>query len=345
MLFLLMLACSEGPEASAAPEAGPPPALVEVATVSDGALTETWTTIGDVIALKEAELAAAAAGPLTGVYVRIGDRVTKGQVLLEVDRALAAAQSRRAAADARAAKAEARAAETQLERYRQVDDGVLAPVEVDNFQAQAAAAIARAEALDAAAQESAELLRRHRLQAPFDGVITDRIVGPGDWVSAGQRAFAMLSDDLLEVRVEVEGETARRLTPGDTVQLGATSGTIITIVPALRTDSRTRLVRIKPHENAGLLPGQAIDVAFPLRWEGEGVLIPRDALVRSRGGDQVMRVIDGQAIAKPITVIATSNETLLISAAEVAAGDTVVVRGNERLRPGQAVTVKGGETH
>ena len=84
-LALWLTACSGSNDAPRSPSA----ALVRVASVQAGSLTESWHTVGEVRALEQAALAVGADGPVARVLVREGDRVATGDLLLELDLSLA----------------------------------------------------------------------------------------------------------------------------------------------------------------------------------------------------------------------------------------------------------------
>ena len=347
MLLLLALACAADPTPTAA---APPPALVRVAEVKAGELASAWQSPAEVVALQSAELAAAVSGPVSAVNVREGERVVKGAVLLEVEASLAAAQARSAKAAAAQARAELAQAEAQLSRAKQVTAGVLAPIELETLTLQVTALTARVEALDAAAQEAAVTLERHRVRAPFAGVITRRDADAGDWVAPGQVVLGILSDTDLELRAQLPKELLPQAPAGAAVSvlsrdsLGASvesAGTVVATVPALDPTTRTALVRVRPDGVAALSPGSSVELRLPVRWSADAaLLLPRDALVLSAGEDRVMRVVDGKAEAVAVKVLVSGEDEVLVAPDPLAAGDVVIVRGNERVRPGQAVTVQ-----
>ena len=260
-----------------------------------------------------------------------------------VDRALASARhSAAAAAEAEAAEQLAQARRV-LDRMERVQTGVLAPSELEDARSRVAALTARHSALAAATREAAAQLGRHAVRAPFAGLVTARHVDPGDWVTPGQPVLDVVSVDAVEVRVSVSRELAAHATAGDSVKIkgeGEVSGLVAGIVPALDPGSRTGLVRVTPSEPAPwLVPGVAVQVTFPVERGADGTVVPRDALVLGPAGNRVVRVVDGKAEPVDVQVVASTPDAALVTGVDV--GDTVVIRGNERLRPGQAVTTGG----
>jgi RND family efflux transporter MFP subunit len=341
LLSLLLLACSSSSDApaSATPSADRS-ALVEVGTVRQGSLADTWTLTGELRALERAELAAGASGAVDSVRVREGDEVTAGTLLLEVDSRLALAELSSAKAAVQRAEATVAQLARTVERVGRVGDQVLGAEEID--QAETALAVARADRESARAQAelAAARLARHRVRAPFPGVVARRIVDPGDWVDPGEPVLDLVRLDGVEVRIDAPLAVATQLRKDDTVQLPGTTGTVLGVVPALDPTSRTSRIRIRPDGPLeGFLPGSPVEVQLALE-RSDGVVVPRDALVTGPTETRVFKVVEGQARSVVVTPLTRTASEVLVATDDLAAGDTVVVRGNERLRPDQPVRIR-----
>jgi RND family efflux transporter MFP subunit len=351
----LAMACSDpSPPAQANVRAGkpdgppgaqaPPPAAVELAAAEDGSLSDTWTFLGRVEAAQSAELAAAVSGHVLAVKAREGVRVKANQVLLTLDSAKIRAELTAARAREQGLVAELELAERQLERVSKLEYPTISEPERERFQLGASNVKAQLAVQRADIQRLQVELARHTIQAPFAGVISSRHVDPGAWVNVGQAVLGLISLDDLEVHVDVSAELGSRLEVGQTAKLaGATpvDAEIAGIVGALDTDTRTMRVRLLPKERPGwLLSGMAVDVQFAVTLGGEGVLVPRDAVIRGPVSARVIKAVDGKAVPIDVTVVATTEERVLVRGEGLAAEDHVVVRGNERLRPGQPLQVK-----
>jgi multidrug efflux pump subunit AcrA (membrane-fusion protein) len=75
------------------------------------------------------------------------------------------------------------------------------------------------------------------------------------------------------------------------------------------------------------------------RSEEGALVVPRDALVYGIAKIQVVKSLDGVAEPLPIEILARGRDDVLIRAEGLAAGDSVVTRGNERVLPGQPLIV------
>jgi RND family efflux transporter MFP subunit len=313
--------------------------------VRSGSIEAEWSFLGDVSALQHARLAAGASGEVRRVLVRVGDYVKRGDLLVEVDPSLAAARMRAASASKQAGAAQLERAQRDAERLSVAGPDIAAAAEIEQATSERKRAVAERGRLKAAEAEARAELGRHRVTAPFDGVVATRRVDPGDWVDPGVEVIEVIDVRDVEVLASVPPDVARYLSVGDKATFErrneTTPATIRGIVPALDAESRTVRLRLVPDEpTTWLLPGAAVDVRLTIeRGEEGGLVVPRDALVYGIASIQVVKSVDGKAEPLPIEILARGREEVLIRADGLAVGDTVVTRGNERVFPGQPLIV------
>jgi RND family efflux transporter MFP subunit len=322
------------------------PALVEVSKVHRGELSDRWSFMGNVRALMQAELAAGAEGEARRVRVREGDRVAKGQLLLQVDDRVVRARLMAARAQLREAREQQAQAERELKRFSKLTKQARSELELERTASRVRLAAARFAVLQAQIAQVRAELAQHRVVAPFAGVVTKRHVDPGDWVKRGQRALDLVSSQQLEVLVDVSPKLLRFVKVGDDARVSANDGTQVKatvrgVVGVLDPVARTAKIRLAP-KKAALRSGAAVQVSFAIRHRGEGVVVPRDALLTGPVSTRVIKVVSGRATPVTVEVLATARARALVlpsKAASLRVGDRIVVRGNERLRPGQSVRV------
>jgi len=341
-------ACSPG--APAAEKSGGPPApLVRLDDVRAGSLRTTLRFPGEVRAGARSRLASGADGAVRDVAVEVGDPVRAGQVLLRVDARLPRARLDVARAELERAKREAELARMERDRLEQLDPGTVSDLELEQKRTAASVAAATEAAAEATVAEREADLAQFVVRSPYDGVVAGRRVDPGTWVQPGDPVLDLVTTDGLEIIVEGSRALAGRIEPGHraTIQTpaGAASGRVTGIVPALDPVSRTFPIRVVPEavpEDApagALVPGDAVDVAFEVELDASGMLVSTDALLESPDETRVFEVEDGMTMLRTVEVLGRSGDSALVRGEGLSAGDRVVVRGNERLRPGQAVRV------
>lgn len=343
-VFLSLTAC--GGEEAEEERRGPPPARVEVAEVRTESLRVERRYLGEVRSLENAVIGASAAGEVVAVLVREGERVAAGDVLVRVD----AATRRASLASVRAARdqitEELSQAQRETERLQGAGPNIVAGVEIERSASQVTALRAQLARAEAQLRESRQALAEHRVVAAFPGVVSRRIVSVGDYVNIGEAMMELVSTDRAEVLVRVEPALLASVERGMSVTIegggSRAGGRIDGIVPALEARTRTAQLRISAVEEATwLLAGSAVDVTITIeRAAGEGEwVVPRDALVYGVAGARVFVVREGNAVSLDVEIVEQSDALVLVRA-ELRGDDTVVTRGNDRLRPGQGVTLQ-----
>jgi len=335
-------ACESDDAKAEGPPKASPPAPVVTATLKAQQLVVERRYLGEVRALADAALTVGEPGPVARVLVREGDRVEEGQVLLEIDDRLARAQLGEAAATRKSLAVEKAFAEHRVKVFeRLVEEDAGSPGEVDEQRTQARALQARQAAAGASVQAQAERVQRHRIVAPFAGVVSRRHVDPGDWLDPGESALEVVSEGRVEVQVRVPPALVEEEGSIVDVKLAvgqrSTRGGVVAMVGALDPETRTALLRVSPEEaEPWLRPNAPATVVFSVKQTG-GWVVPRDALVYGVQKVRLVRVVDGQAKPLEVEVLAEHGGEALVRGEGLAAGVAVVTRGNERLRPDQPV--------
>lgn len=326
-------------EAKAAPER---PAPVVLSKVTSGPLWMEQPYYAELRAVTDAELTAGEPGRVTKVMVREGDRVRRGDVLLTMDAGLVRAEARRAVAEKAQTAAELEQAKRDAKRFEELGkETVVSTTEVESKVSRAQAMEAERQGKEAQISVMRERLQRHRIVAPFDGVIAKRLVDPGDWLDAGRAALALVTDNRVEVFVRVPPELLDRAGDLSKVDVRVEKNgrsvpvEVVGQVNVLEQTTRTALLRLRTKEAASWLrAGDTVNAVFRVAISG-GVVVPRDALVQGVAETRVMKVVDNKAVSVIVKVLAQSGSRALVTAPELALGNAVVTRGNERLRPGQ----------
>ncbi|MGB1208215.1 MAG: efflux RND transporter periplasmic adaptor subunit, partial [Paracoccaceae bacterium] len=118
--------------------------------------------------------------------------------------------------------------------------------------------------------------------------------------------------------------------------------TLRAILPTEFTSTRTRPVRFDlTGDTATTAVGQAVTLDLPVSAPRDMLVVPKDALVQAGGGWRVFVNDDGKASPRSVTIGAAIGDSFAVLSG-LAPGDEVVVRGNERLRPGQAISTGRG---
>ena len=273
-----------------------------------------------------------------------GTRVAQGAVVARLDDARERAEL--VAREAEVARLASRVAYLEKERRRLARlarSDSAAQTQLDQVSADLDQARAERRAAEARRDQARLALQRRTLRAPFAGVVSERLRRPGEWAPAGEAVVLLSAPVPLELVAAVPPGSARLLTPGRILPVRADDweGQVAVAAVDARADETSALVTVIARlEDAPLLPGQPARLWVPTAPERERLAVPRDALVLRGGGAAVFVVAeDGSARRVPVRLGPAQEAWIAVSGEGLAAGDRVVVRGGERLRPGQKVRI------
>jgi RND family efflux transporter MFP subunit len=332
-------------------------APVSVARVEHVAPQADWVLPGTVLARRSALLSVEVAGVVAALGVDDGDAVRAGDVLLRLrDRPQALALDA-ARADLRRAQAATELAAVQERRQASLLAQRMTPEDShDQARAQHRQALADTAAARARVALLEDELARHALKAPFDGVIARKRTELGAWVRPGDGVLELVETGALRVEFALPQASFGAVHAGTPVALlfDAVPGPplaaqVSQLIPVGQEAARSFRVRIElPNPDRRYAPGMSADVTLPTSADDRPVAtVPADALVRRPDGGAVVWAVRGegealQAAPVPVQPGRALGDRVELQGSELPAGTRVVVHGNERLRPGQALRIVGG---
>lgn len=338
---------------------------------------------GDLQALIESSIFARVDGYLSKRLVDIGDRVKAGQPLAEIetpelDQQLSQARATLAQSEAaleqdRAALVQAHAnlklAKTTLDRWKRLtDSGVFSKQDTDEKQAAFEVGAAQVEAAQAninAAQKSVDANRANlkrleelksfaRITAPFDGLITYRVIDVGTLINAGnsgpnREIFRVAQIHTIRIFVNVPQTYAGLVHAGQTAELRVQelpgqvfSATVKGSTNSVDTTARTMLtVLLTANPRGVLLPGMYAQVKFSFAGNASALLVPGDSLMLGREGPQIAVVGPDNVVHLRKIHIAHDYGAELEVDSGVSAGELVVMNPNDSVRENAMVDVRG----
>jgi RND family efflux transporter MFP subunit len=369
LLMSAALAGCSTPRAAAAPVGTVEPIAVTVAPVVMADVASAIDSGGVVQARTTATIAARILAPVREVRVSPGDRVREGQTLIVLagDDLAAGARAARSAALAAeqgswAAAAELQGAEAGLALARASHDRVAGlqarrsatAQELDDATAALRSAEARVSGASARALQAASAVESARaasdqasttesfttIAAPFDGMVTGKMVEPGNMASPGMPLLRL--EDTRGFRLELRVDESRigLIRNGDSVPISlgtgtaSITGTVVEVSRAVDADARAFLVKIALPDAPGLRSGEFGKARFggtPRR----ALTIPSSAIVR-RGQLTSVFVID-KGVAGVRLVNLRGSEVL----AGLTESDVVVLSPPAGVTDGRRVSVGG----
>ena len=327
---------------------GPPPVPVRVASVIQDTVSEQITLVGTTEPIARSKVAAEISGLVEAYPVREGDFVEKGQVLVR----LRSNDLKLRLKSAEAAKEKVRAnlvfAEKELTRYSKLKDtDSIAASKYDEalYQEQSLQQeLLRAEAEIELLKDD---IKKMTVGAPFSGFVAQEHTQVGEWLPTGaQGVVTLVNLEHVRITVDVPERYVVQLVPESPVRVLVASlsnepfvGKISAILPEGDANARTFPVHVTlANPDLKIRSGMEAKATFSLGTTKDALLVPKDAIVTA--GESRLVYMVGSSTAQPVNVqvIGYYDGNVAVEGS-LKPGDSVVIRGNERLRPGQVVEI------
>lgn len=335
--------------AAAQEKGGPPPALVAVSGIREGTITPRTEFVGTVYYPEVSEVSSEVSGIAVKVSFDEGQRVRRGNVLVRLDADLLEKTLASTRALYGQTLAELEKANLDLKRIEKLyREESIAEQVYDENRFRVKSLEKKGDSLKADVERLEVEYAKKTVRAPFDGVVLKKHIDRGEWLSPGAPVATLARDDTMDVVVEVPGDVLPFVRKGGKVDVRTAGkeiqGKITAIVPRGDTATRTFPVKIEVKNRYSLIEGMEARVGIPSGEKEKALLVPRDALVTAMGQIVVFTVVDAKAKMVPVTVARYVGKEVAVRASELRAGMEVLIKGNERIRDGQPVSVrKDGE--
>lgn len=322
-----------------------PPANVRVSKASVQMLAPQTLVPGTVVSRNDAKLAAEVNGRLIEI-VDIGTVVAKGDMVAKIEDTPIRLRRDELKAEVGRALARLSFLENEEQRYVQLaESNLTAATKLEETRSDRDVSRGDLQVAKSRLAQIEDQLSRTSINAPFGGIVVQRLMMPGERVDSGDNVVRMLDQQHLEVIARAPLEYFLFVQPGQQLELrtGATiaSGTVRTVVAVGSENTHQFELRLDIESNRFPV-GQTLRVSVPTSNQRQALVIPRDALVLRPESVSVF-VIDGDQKAKQIMVTTGIGQGDQIEVhGDLVDGDTVIIRGNERLQDGQAVSIMQG---
>lgn len=383
---LLAAGCS-GDTTSAAAPAEPAPVTIRVAQVQSRNIDRFLRVTGSLAADEQADVAAETGGRVIGTPVERGTRVSAGAVLIRISATEADASLREA--DANAAQLEARVglaagqafdavkvpdvlnakaaldwAEADFNRIKALlDQKVVSQAEYDQRLTQVQAARQQYQTAQNTAQQSFRSLQAARarvdlarksaadtvVRAPFNGIVAERLVSTGDYVSRGMKVATVVRIDPVRVELTVPEQYLSQVKAGQHVRLSvdAYPGEVFTasvrfVSPALKPDQRALTVEaIASNADGRLKPGLFVTALLQQPAPAPALLVPSSSVETVAGTSRVYVIAVDHTVEERIVTLGEKVGDQLEIATGIKAGERVAVNPRGKLADGIRIQLEG----
>lgn len=339
--IVLVLVNREPATAQTAQE-GPPRTPVKVETAVSRPMSSHAVAPGTVISLHDARISAEVAGRLEWI-VDVGDELESGDVIARIDDSTLQLQLQDDMATIRRTQASVDYLKQQLARFEQLaSEHNAAKDQIDDSRSQLTMAGQDLIQAQVARDRTLDLIRRSEIRAPFSGQVVERLRQAGEFLSVGGEVIRLVDTRNIEVRAQAPITVAPYLYDGQDVEIidGTRSvpSKIRRVIPV--GDARSRLIEVRIDiDDPTLVIGAPVRVSLPQSEPMNVVAVPRDALILRQDNTYLFKVNDEGTVEQINVQTGIGNGAYIEVRGNVFDGDQVVVRGGERLQPGQPVTV------
>jgi RND family efflux transporter MFP subunit len=379
-------ACGSARTSAAAPPE-PAPVAVRAVEVQSQPIDRFLRVTGSLVADEQADVAAETAGRVIGTPVERGTHVSAGTVLIRVSATEADASLREA--EANAAQLEARLglsarqdfdplkvpdvlnakasldwAEADFARIKALlDQKVVSQAEYDQKLTQVQAARQQYRTAQNGAQQSYRSLQAARarvdlarksaadtvVRAPFSGIVAERLVGTGDYVSKGMKVATVVRIDPVRVELTVPEQYLSQVKTGQPVRLtvdaypGETFHAKVRFVsPALKTNQRALTVEaVADNKDGRLKPGLFATALLQQPSPAPAMLVPAAAVETVAGTSRVYAIAADHKVEERIVTLGEKVGDRVEISSGVKPGERVVADPRGNLADGVRVQIEG----
>lgn len=386
VLAALVSAACGGERTSAATPSEPAPVAVHAATVQRQSIDRFLRVTGSLSADEKADVAAEVGGRVIGTPVERGTHVSAGTVLIrlsatEADASLREAEANAAQLEARLglaagqpfdvarvpdvlnAKAALDWAESDFNRIKSLlDQKVVSQAEYDQKLTQVNSARQQYQLAQNVAQQSYRGLQAARarvdlarktaadtaVRAPFTGIVAERIVGTGDFVSRGTKVATVVRIDPVRVELTVPEQYLSQISTGQVVRLTVDAypnevftATVRFVSPALKSDQRALTVEaVAPNPDGRLKPGLFATALLQQPSPAPALLVPASAVETVAGTSRVYVIGAGDKAEERIVTLGEKLGDRVELASGVKGGEKVASDPRGKLTDGTRLQVE-----
>ncbi len=325
---------------SLAQQGGPSP--VKVATVE----LIKMSPVRKVPAMVQAKVIATIKAESKGVVnelLDIGSFVTKGAVLAELTDTQSKLRSQELQDAVKSSKARYQFFKAEKARLADlVAKNLISKTELEQNQSDFLSAQSELAQSQSRLNQYKDQITKLTIVAPYDGYVLQQLTQVGALVNSGDSIVEFMQADNLDVTVFVPFKYKTQIKNQAVWKVQTEQGkqydaVISKFTPAAVGNSHTVEVHLNL-SNVNLWSGEPVNVIVPTQTPREVVAVPRDALVIRRSGTYVYTVIDAKAVKVDVQTGMASGEMIEVTG-DLKVGQTIIIRGNERIRPGSEVNV------
>jgi RND family efflux transporter MFP subunit len=340
-----------------------PPMTVDLVSPTRAKVAQQLIVVGNLIGEQTVAVVPKAAGRLDEVYVKLGDRVGRGQRIAKIEDSEIREQVKQAEAAFEVARASIRQreadlkfAETNLNRSKELFGRQLLPKQtLDDADARYQAAVAQLELTRAQLTQSQSRLEELRITlantiiaSPVNGFVARRAADAGAYVSQMAPVADVVDISTVRLVANVVEKDLRRIEQGEPARIEVDafpgesfSGRVARVAPVLDPATRTAQIEVEiPNPGNRLKPGMYARVGLTIEERANALVVPPNAVVDQDGQRGVFVARNNAAAFKPVEIgIEEAAHIEIVKG--ITESDRVITTGAGALRDGDRIILPG----
>jgi membrane fusion protein, multidrug efflux system len=334
-LMFSVLNAAETPQAS----------LVETSTLKMTEVNDLQEFIGTVNFDKKSNIASQSSGIAKKINFEVGQKVNKGDILVQIDSDILDAQINAATSSVNMYKVQLKNTKKNYDRYKvliekkSIAQKVFDDAKLDYDVANESLISSQAKLNELKIQKSKKVIR-----APFSGIIVEKNINIKEWLNQGTAVATIVNTQEIELVFNLPLSFISGLNNGDIYDVEIANQTIkarlYAAIPSGDKLTRTFPVRFKANvKDMFIFDGASAKIKFAKESKSQALSINRDAVIKRFNMDVVFAVVDEKAVMIPVKVIAYTGMSAAIDGKGLVDGMSIVTKGNERVFPDMPVKV------
>lgn len=322
------------------------PSIVETTKLVKGEVNPLQEFVGTLKFDRNSVLAAQNSGVVKSINFEVGDIVKKGKTLVVIDSDLLKAQINALEAKLKAGKDNLNNSSKDYERYKKLlESKTISQKEYDDALLKRDISSNNLTELEANLKELEIQNSKKSIKAPFAGIVVKKSVNLGEWVNSGTPVASIIDTSKAEITFNIPLNVYEGLKKGEDYDVVVGEKIIKAKLNAAipQGDKLTRTFPIKFKADVSdsfVFDGQEVKVNLSKNAITQGLLLPRDAVIK-RFGQNVIFSIDDKMIAQmiPVQIVGYVEKLVAVKAQGLVPGMDIVSKGNERVFPNSPVKI------
>lgn len=319
--------------------------LVEVETLKMQEVNDLQEFVGTINFDKKSKIASQSSGVAKIINFEVGQRVKKGDILVQIDSDVLDSQIKAATSSVNTYDVQLENAKKNYERYKALlEKKSIAQKIFDDSKLEYDVAVENLNSAKAKLNELNIQKSKKIISAAFDGVIVEKNINLGEWLNQGTQIATLVNTNEIEILFNLPISFISGLQIGENYKVEISDkfidAKLFAAIPSGDKLTRTFPVRFKANINdMFIFDGASAKVNFAKESKSNALVINRDAVIKRFNMDVIFAVVDDKAKMIPVKPIAYFGTSAAISAQGLVEGMQIVTKGNERIFPDMPVKI------